>query len=101
MPWTIPGEPAPVQMESKDPDAKALYKWDWATHIGAATITSATVTVRAGTVTTSGETIGPREVSVLVDGGALGEDAEVECRVSTSAGEENLDATMKIPIVRH
>ena len=84
----------------KDPDDTDDFTIQWSTLTLASgeTISTATASVTAGTVSVSGSvTINGTKTITRLTGGVAGETANVRVRITTSAGRQ-IDETMVIPV---
>lgn len=73
----------------KDPNAQIPFAWDWTdwlAAIGAASVSSATVTAEAGLTVVGGAIVNSPVVSQLMSGGTAGSSYRVYCRVTANTG---------------
>jgi hypothetical protein len=80
----------------KDPDAVLEYQFNWATWLGADTISSFSIISTSG-ITIDSSTNSNTVVTVWLSGGTASTDYFITCRIVTVAGRTD-DRTVKISV---
>lgn len=85
----------PENSFTKDPSAELDYQWNWATWLGADTISAATVTLPAGLAFETsaphplGYTNTTTAVTAWLKSGTAGTDYTVVCQITTAGGRKD------------